>query len=385
MRLAYVGADHVLRVCDLSDPDADHAQLSVPGLRCTWPTCSPDGETVAFSGTAGGSNGYALIGLYTARTVGESPGRVYANSPGTDGIAGGTPHYCCWSPDGSKLAFIAQTHNGLTLYVWDSTYESPPRGLHDGGPLYLAWSPDSSELFVHSFTSHYLMSASSEEGASQFPGVSTQYMAPSWARDGSRIAFFLDGESGRQRLVAIDLQDRAVKVLTELSGIAAAAWRPGHFQVGLIKSMIGSSGFYSGLSVIDYETSEEARITEDPVLAFFWSPDGSRVAFVTPSEGAEGSLRLAVAGVGSGDTSYLADFRPSQEQLTHFMFFDQYAQSHPVWSPDGASLLVFGELGYHVQRTPLDGGQSNRAIVLDATGMREPQVVAQAHIGCWGP
>ena len=149
--------------------------------------------------------------------------------------------------------------------------------------------------------------------------------------------------------------------------------------------MIGSSGFYSGLHLIDCDTQEERQVIDDPVLAFYWSHDGSRVAYVTSSEGAEGSLRIGVVTVDDGSVVYLPDFRPSQEQLTHFMFFDQYAQSLPLWSPDDGSLLVFGELGYHVERTPLSSGETNRAIVLDPTGEREPREVSGGFIGCWAP
>ena len=193
-------------------------------------------------------------------------------------------------------------------------------------------------------------------------------MSPSWDKTRRRISFFLDADQGRQRLITIDLQDQAVKVQAEFPGIAAAAWRPGAPELGLVRSMIGSSGFYSGLHVIDCETQEEREIVEDPVLAFYWSHDGSRVAYVTSSEGAEGSLRIGVVSVEDGKVVYLPDFRPSQEQLTSFMFFDQYAQSLPLWSADDSSLLLFGELGYHEERTPLSSGDTIGAFILDPAG-----------------
>lgn len=385
MNIAYTAHDQTVRVHDSADPDARDRILSVPGLRCTWPLASPVGELIAFSGYAGGSNGSARLGMYVAAIEGRDPGLIYANEPGSDGIARGTPHYSCWSPDGSKLAFIAQTAAGLTLFVWDSASDEPARRLLDGGPMYFSWSQTSDELFVHSFTGHYLVSATSSSPPRQFPGLSTQYMSPSWDKTRRRIAFFLDANQGRHRLVTIDLEDQAVRVQIEISGIAAAAWRPGASQLGLARAMIGSSGFYSGLHLIDCDTQEERQVIDDPVLAFYWSRDGSRVAYVTSSEGAEGSLRIGVAAVDDGSVLYLPDFRPSQEQLTHFMFFDQYAQSIPLWSPDDSSLLVFGELGYHAERTPLSSGDTIQAIVMDSTGQDAPREVTGGFIGCWAP
>ena len=383
MKIAYAAHDQSIRVHDLAAPDEVDRVLSVPGLRCTWPLASPGGDLVAFSGYAGGSNGSARLGLYVTHVDDRGPGLIYANEPGTDGIANGTPHYLCWSPDGSKLAFIAQTLQGLSLFAWDYASGSPPMHLLDGGPMYFSWSSSSDELFVHSFTGHYLIRPSSDGPPNQFPGLSTQYMSPSWDKTRRSISFFLDGDQGRQRLVTIDLQDQAVKVQTEISGIAAAAWRPGAAHLGLVRSMIGSSGFYSGLQVIDCETQQERQIVDDPVLAFYWAHDGSRAAYVTSSEGAEGSLRIGVVDVDDGNVAYLPDFRPSQEQLTSFMFFDQYSQSLPLWSPDDSSLLLFGELGYHEERTPLSSGETNRAFILDPEGATEPREVAAGFIGSW--
>ena len=208
-------------------------------------------------------------------------------------------------------------------------------------------------------------------------------MAPSWGREGDGIAFFLDGDHGKQRLVVINLKDSSARMLTEFYGIAAVAWRPGYAQLGMVRETIRNTGFYSGLWLVDYETREEVQLSDDPALAFYWSPDGSKAAYVTPSDGAEGSLRFGVVEVDNGELIYLSDFTPSQEQLIHFMFFDQYAQSHPVWSPDSGSLLVCGQPGYQLIRSELPTGESNRVMLLDADGGQAPLDIAGGVIGCW--
>ncbi len=385
MRTAYIGRDYALRVHDTSRPDPEDSALSVPGLRCTWPVWSPDGSAIAFSGYSGGSGGSSMLGVYVTGRDGPGPGLIYSNEPGSGEIARATPHYCSWSPDGSRLGFVAQTGRGLTLHIWDRSEELAPRAALDGGPMYFAWSPDSARLYAHSLLKHYLIEASAQPTPQSFPGRSGQYMSPSWSRESGSIAFFLDGESGKQRLLAINLKDKSARMLTELYGIAAVAWRPGYSQLGMLRETIGTTGFYSGLWLVDYRAREEVQLADDPALAFYWSPDGSRAAYVTPSDSAEGSLRFCVVEVESGETNYLSDFVPSQEQLIHFMFFDQYAQSHPVWSPDGGSLLVFGQLGYRLIRSELPTGESNRVILMDAYGREAPRDIAAGFIGCWGP
>ena len=381
MRIAYIGHDRALRVQDTLRAEAEDRVLSVPGLRCTWPAWSPDGGAVAFSGYDG-----AALGVYVTGPGTPGPGLIYSNEPGSGEIARATPHYCSWSPDGSRLAFVAQTGRGLTLFAWDrgGIGAPSPRVALDGGPMYFAWSPDSAWIYAHSFLEHYLVDVSGETATQKFPGRGTQYMSPSWGRESDGIAFFLDGEHGKQRLLAINLKDSSARMLSEFYGLAAVAWRPGHAQLGMVRETIRNTGFYSGLWLVDYETREEVQLSDDPALAFYWSPDGSKAAYVTYSDGAEGSLRFCVVEVESGRMTYLADFVPSQEQLIHFMFFDQYAQSHPVWSLDGESLLVCGQLGYRLIRSELPPAESNRVIVLDATGGEGPREVAGGIVGCWG-
>ena len=381
MRVAYAGHDQALRVHDTLRPEGEDLALSVPGLRCSWPVWSPDGERVAFSGYSDGET----LGVYVTGYENPGPGLIYSNEAGSGEIAKSAPHYCSWSPDGERLAFVAQTGRGLTLFVWNGDSRSSPRAAQDGGPMYFAWSPDSSEIYTHSFLDHYLIDAATGASPQQFPGRGTQYMAPSWGREGDGIAFFLDGEHGKQRLVVINLRDSSAKMLSEFYGIAGVAWRPGRAQLGMVRETIRNTGFYSGLWLVDYGTREEVRLSDDPALAFYWSPDGSKAAYVTYSDGAEGSLRFGVVEMDSGELTYLPDFVPSQEQLIHFMFFDQYAQSHNVWSPDGGSILVCGQLGYRLLRSELPPRESNRVIILDATGREGPRDIAGGFVGCWSP
>ena len=128
----------------------------------------------------------------------------------------------------------------------------------------------------------------------------------------------------------------------------------------------------------------ERKIVHDMVLAFFWSPNGREIAYVTTSEGAEGSVRWGLVNVESGDMRYLSDFRPTEEQLNVFMFFDQYVQSHNPWSPDGSALIYSGALGYTKGRDPLPAQEDARVIVENvATG--GPSEIARGILGAWSP
>ena len=72
-------------------------------------------------------------------------------------------------------------------------------------------------------------------------------------------------------------------------------------------------------------------------------PDASKIAYVSLNDSRE-NLQWRVIDLTSGADRELVDFIPSSEQLTWYAFFDQYVQSHRVWSPDSRSLLFAGAL-----------------------------------------
>ena len=65
------------------------------------------------------------------------------------------------------------------------------------------------------------------------------------------------------------------------------------------------------------------------------------------------------------------------------MFFDQYAQSHNPWSPDGRSIIFAGELGYEKERKALPTAADSSVLVADVEGREPPTAVAGGIMGFW--
>lgn len=122
------------------------------------------------------------------------------------------------------------------------------------------------------------------------------------------------------------------------------------------------------LRLFDAGTRALRTVTDEPVLAFFWAPDGQTIAYLTldlPSRpvragytnGANGHtpeaqlanrVRLAVSLLDTrrAERRRLAQFAPLELFVAQFLpFFDQYALSHRLWSPDSAALVLPAELG----------------------------------------
>ena len=128
-------------------------------------------------------------------------------------------------------------------------------------------------------------------------------------------------------------------------------------------------------------------LIQENVIAYFWSPDGSRLAYVTPSS-KEGALRWAVLHAETGKRWHLVDFIPSNDQLTLFEFFDQYAYSHSPWSPDSRSLVFAGELADRAApvsaRSDL-ARQGSEIIVVDTDPNPLTQTIAEGILAFWSP
>ena len=128
--------------------------------------------------------------------------------------------------------------------------------------------------------------------------------------------------------------------------------------------------------MIDAVSEEETVLAERPIVAFFWSPDGTKIAYVSLNDSQE-NLQWRVIDLDSGADRELIDFIPSSDQLTWYAFFDQYVQSHRVWSPDSQSLLFAGVLAGE------DRGTQSRIYVLSLEERQPVLAIASGSLATW--
>ena len=380
-RIAVV--DHSMQL-HLTDVDGkEGASLDAPGSGQTWPVWAPDGKSLVFSTVSSGSNGHGHIELYLTRFDGNPPTILYKNERGTDAIARGTPHYALWSPDGRRVAFIAQTSDGsLSLFVRSPGDQSEPRRLVGGRPLFFAWSFDARHLLAHCGPNHYIVDTRDEMAVTQMPAASTLYSAPSWSPVDSQMALMRQTGQERQALMAADTTSGSTRMLTEFTGGGVFSWAPRGRSIALAHGLDPESRFYPGLWILEYDGEGQRRVTEDPLVCFYWSPDGTRLAYLTTSEESEGWSRWAVLNVDDGSCRYFGDFVPTEEQLNMVLFFDQYSLSHNPWSPDGKMLLYAGTDASSVDLLVPDEAS---VFVQDVVRGGAPRALASGSMGAWAP
>ncbi len=350
-------------------PDGSDARApGLPDVRYQFPAWSASGARLAVVANDG-----------TQAAVQVLEDSAEAQTTELYGNAINPPFYLYWSPDDRQVSFLANDRSGIALWLAQSDGSQPARKLAEGQPFYWDWTADSQQLLVHSgglgaeSRLGFIDTDGNEVGDDlATPGL---FQAPGIAADGRYLAF--SQAAGEQFEVAVqDTVNGAQSTVRQL-GLAAMTWNPAGDQLAFISPARQQLTFVGPLQVIDAATGEMRMLVNDPVGAFFWSPDGRWIATLTQNSGrnspgagaaaqfvADGQagrqqasevvLDLSVVDVASGQTQTLASFRPSDVFLGQFLpYFDQYALSHRIWSP-GSDALVLpmvddrGETGIYV-------------------------------------
>lgn len=223
----------------VGDPDGPRFSRITPGLRGSSSITEGFGKV-----SAGGEVAHELcfappsIGrfVYSASNDRQdyelyiSGGGSLTDAPGADGG-------CAWSPDGRFVAFTSGRTGEGDLYLLDVTeIEKPPRRLtsiDDSSELFVAWSPDSTKL---AFVAHsnsgdnlWLIPALGDEPI-QLTDWTGNQVRPTFSPDGRWIAFYANLEDAdRNDLYIVEPHPTAVPRLVArgvVANSAGPAWTP---------------------------------------------------------------------------------------------------------------------------------------------------------------
>lgn len=290
------------------------------------------------------------------------------------------PFYINWSPNGEWIAYLSNWHvldqPSLALRVVDLQADplgeqSPIRTIVAGQPLYFSWGPDSNRLLTH--VSNERVEFHSLEGEEASLALSPAgFPAPDWSRDGSRL-LYAEGSGNNQRLILADAPNAtlappsASQAITDFDQrISFALNRSGdHIAYIVSPDSVGTAAF-GPLYLYEVDGQRTRALGNAPVLAFFWSPDGSKLAYLMLDQ-SEDTLQLRWHVWDGTSSQAYASIVPSRTFLADYLaFFDQYARSMTIWSPDSSAFAyaaVDPETGSRIwvqeldQAEPVDVGR----------------------------
>jgi Tol biopolymer transport system component len=350
-----------------SNPDGSDevvlAEIETGGSQVRQPTWSPDGRRVAWVHVevteAGG------LSSVIATAGGDGTGQ-----PSEARIAV-VPFYLSWDPTSSRIAYLGSpSAEDIELGVLELVGRSSGMPLDAGQPFYLSWAPGGDQLLVHVGEDRLerLGLDGSLTTVADRPGT---FSAPVWTADGRTFVYASVGAE-HQRLVVRDARAENERPLVSFDELISFVVSPDGERIAF--QVIGDQSVLPH-SVVDVDTGEAVEITDAAIAAFFWSPDGERLLYLDPDLDQE-QFRFRW-GVWDGTSSFLTPpFVPSLQFAREYLqFFEQYAQSMSLWSPDGSAFAYPG--------TNEDGEEG--IWIQSARADRAPVLVADGDFVAWSP
>jgi TolB protein len=162
----------------------------------------------------------------------------------------------------------------------------------------------------------------------------------------------------------------------------AMEWSPTQPLLAVAASSFAGDPLLDELRLIDVSSGKTHTLVKESFAAYFWSPDGSRLLYAKRKRDTE-LWTWAVVEVKGGKTYDVVDFAPSRPQIQVFQYFDQYALSHRVWSPDGKHFVVTGSAGANAH--PASALRNPNVYAVAASPQATPKILSDGHIAFWSP
>lgn len=233
-------------------------------------------------------------------------------------------------PDVSKIAFAAynDAEGVYAIYVVQADGDGLTHVVGEASQP--AFSPDGQKIVFHSWRENRLgiqvVSAEGGEMTDAIVGTHTEDSAPSWSRDGVKIAFASNKEIDRKWRIYVGWFVGTGEPV-ELRLGESPDWSPKGDKI--VYRGCDERGDNCGLYIMDENGANPTQLTNDVSdNAPAWSPNGSQVAFMSARDG---NWEIYVVDLANPEPRRLT-MNPANDGL-------------PTWSPDGRRIAFLSDRG----------------------------------------
>jgi len=245
----------------------------------------------------------------------------------------GIPNTFCWSPDGTKIAFI--DGDGWLCFV-DADGSSLSK-LAEIPSYSISWSPDGGKVAAGCFDYDiYTVDVGTGKLKNLTNTPDIKESSPSWSPDSKEIAFavfnppyfdisLMDADGGKQTTIT---SDRGI--CEELD------WSPSKEKISYIwysEEKPGPEGICHDICLVNTNDGSKVNLTDSPKFDDrdpSWSPDGKRIAFSSRRQVVDMQIYMI-----NTDGSQLSKLTTGNS-----------SNYFPSWSPDGKK-IAFTSSGPH--------------------------------------
>jgi len=386
-KIALLGND--FQIFTVSPDGKDLLQITQNRFQFGLPTWSPDGRRLAFRGVAGRGRG----GLFASPTDRSAP-TLLAPRP---------PTYFNWSPDSTSVTYLIAAQGGMALHEVSVSdpHDNQRRGV--SLPFYWAWSPEPDTLVSHQGNRVEFSRGEETVRVTSPDSAARRFSAPVCSQDGKTAYYVAGDQSDELAIMAFDTRSFTSRLVSPVEGYCRMVLSPDSRYLAYVRSG-GSLSTRAGKAyLIDLTTGEKSQPVDFNVAAIFFSPDGKRLAILSPPQEVEpGAVlpggdetqrtgrmrgrRRAPGGVPyqwwihdltSGETSALVSLRMPGVLAQVMDYFDQMHPSHSFWSPDSRYLVTASRA--------MGRDEKAQVWVVDTEQIEPPVAVADGRFAVWSP